>query len=110
MPLVCAVPLRGCGFEIIRKVNVEREVFGVSVPLRGCGFEIVRQSLCKLSVHWKVSVPLRGCGFEITKLFFERSNIMVSVPLRGCGFEIWICSMQSATRAECFRPLAGMWF
>ena len=40
-PLVCAAPLRGCGFEIVPAYLQPYAVEGVSVPLRGCGFEIV---------------------------------------------------------------------
>ena len=40
-PLVCAVPLRGCGFEIPIIDWSDAEVWEyVSVPLRGCGFEM----------------------------------------------------------------------
>ena len=38
-PLVCAVPLRGCDFEMSYLSPLMKRVI-VSVPLRGYGFEI----------------------------------------------------------------------
>ena len=131
-PLVCAVPLRGCGFEIMaRVVRNSRELFPspcgdvvwnngkvslhsfwerVSVPLRGCGFEMAIMAALELNIV-DVSVPLRGCDFEIrsnSDVPLERP--IVSVPLRGYGFEIRLSGTWITPSLECFRPLAGIWF
>ena len=87
--LVCAVPLRGCGFEMVRDEN--------GIVCGACGFpspcgDVVLKLHGDAPLHprvQEVSVPLRGCGFEIgINMSYEFKKVCVSVPLRGCGFEI----------------------
>ena len=64
-------------------------LYYVSVPLRGCGFEIMRRD--SIFTHYTYSFP-SPCGDVVLKYFREEEPIqeedIVSVPLRGCGFEI----------------------
>ena len=87
-PLVCAVPLRGCGFEMLFGFFRKETFIMVSVPLRGCGFEMGSSYFCFRESPWFPS----PCGDVVLKLLGIHeagdSVRLVSVPLRGCGFEI----------------------
>ena len=82
----------------------------VSVPLRGCGFKIIRTFRFGRS---GIRFP-SPCGDVVLKLSANADWIakldLVSVPLRGCGFKIMMEMFPMRSIGAGFRPLAGMWF
>ena len=127
-----SVPLRGCGFKIVKNSDVIpadelfpspcgdvvlKFVFTAHGAFAGlfpspCGDVVLKYHCCwVVSIrNFKVSVPLRGCGFKILTSCGTGSSAMFPSPcgdvvLKSLRLEALLCLVQNGTlRRGCVSP------
>ena len=129
MPLVCAVPLRGCGFEMRLSIDPNRRNCFCFRPLAGMTFYQPPPSKwgrwratragrgacdgCRfltIERQYRPWRPYHRCAVPLPRGARGRLGLRVSVPLRGCGFEIKWSVLDRVQNCGVSVPLRGCGF